>query len=360
VKILVDISHPAHVHFFRFAINEWQRRGHQIRIVARDKDLTLPLLESFSYEYSCLSKARKGVIGLGLELLEHELRLLGIIREFRPDVMLNIGGTFIVHVGKLLNTPTIVFSDTENATVSNQITYPFAGLICTPSCYKGDLGRKQVRYEGYQELAYTHPNWFRPNSNVLNELGLARDEKLFLIRFVAWQSGHDVMKIGFSLEGKRRLVESLKQQGRVVITSERSLPEDLEPLRMRVSPTKVHDLLAFSTLYIGESATMASESAILGTPFIFVSPVGRGYTDEEEKRYGLGYTFKPSQAEHAIQLALELAGRENLRQEWQAKRQQLLHDKIDVTAWLVKFVEGYPESFVEYQQTRRKRLARKQ
>jgi uncharacterized protein len=344
MNILIDISHPAHVHFFRYAILEWQKHGHQIQVVARDKDLTLHLLSEYEFAFICLSKARRGSVGLLLELLEHELHLALVAHDFQPDVMLNIGGTFIVHIGRLLHIPTIVFSDTEMAKVANRITYPFADTICTPECYQDDLGEKQIRYAGYQELAYMHPHYFTPNFKTLDEIDLEPEEKLFVIRLVSWEAAHDIGKSGFSLNGKRELVRHLSGLGRVIITSESPLPPEFEPYRMRVSPTKIHDLLAFSTLYIGESATMASESAILGTPFIFVSPIGRGYVDEQEKKYGLGYTISPDQERHAIDLAVELAQRDNLREEWQVKRERMLRDKIDVTAWMVDFVERYPEN----------------
>lgn len=143
------------------------------------------------------------------------------------------------------------------------------------------------------------------------------------------------------MNGKRHLVTSLNQYGQVIITAEGRLPRDLERYRMRISPTKIHDLLALSSLYVGESATMASESALLGIPFIFVSPVRRGYTDEQEEQYGLGYTISPVEEGRAIGLALDLARRENMDREWQAKRQRLLQDKIDVTSWLVDFVANW-------------------
>lgn len=343
-KILIDITHPAHLHFFRPAINIWRARGHELILIARDKDITLQLLNEYGYSYQCLSQAKKGILGLATELFEHEGKLLGVIRKTKPDVMLEIAGTFIVHAGQLTRTPTLVFYDTENATFSNAITYPFATQIITPGCYKHDLGKKHVRYNGYQELAYTHPNHFTPNPHILTDLEIDPHERLFVVRFVAWEAGHDVNQSGFSLDGKRTLVKELSKYGRVIITSEKRLPPDLESFRMRISPTKIHDVLAFSSLYIGESATMASESAILGTPFIFVSPVGRGYTDEEEKKYQMGYTLKPTEENRAIEIALQIAQMENSRSEWQMKRQKLLSDKIDVTFWMVNYVEDFINS----------------
>ena len=60
----------------------------------------------------------------------------------------------------------------------------------------------------------------------------------------------------------------------------------------------------------------------------------------QESKYGLGYTLSANQEREAIDLALELAQREDLHEEWQTKRSRLLEDKIDVTAWMVDFVEA--------------------
>ena len=35
----------------------------------------------------------------------------------------------------------------------------------------------------------------------------------------------------------------------------------------------------------------------------------------------------------------------NLKEEWKKKREKLLKDKIDVTAFMVWFIKNYPESF---------------
>lgn len=337
MHILCDISHPAHVHFFRNAIDLWRRRGREVTIVSRAKDITLELLDQYGYQHTCLSTARRGLLGLGLELLEHEGRLYRLFRANPPDIFIEIGGTFIVHAAKLLRRPSIVFYDTENAKVSNAITYPFASAICTPQCYQGEAGPQHIRYEGYHELAYLHPNCFQPDPAVLEQLGLTPADTYFVVRFVGWTSGHDIAQHGFSPAGKLKLVQTLEQFGRVLITSEAPLPETLARYALRLPSALIHHVLAFSTLYIGESATMASEAAVLGIPAIFVSPVGRGYTDEQEQKYGLCFTLK-DEAE-AINRATDLLSRPQLKAEWQAKRRRLLAEKVDVTGWIVRFVE---------------------
>ena len=46
--VLFDIVHPAHVHFFKHIIRGLQKVGYNTPIVARDKDVTLALLDQLS------------------------------------------------------------------------------------------------------------------------------------------------------------------------------------------------------------------------------------------------------------------------------------------------------------------------
>ncbi len=340
MKILVDITHPAHVHFFRNAIDIWRERGHTVIITARDKDLTLQLLADYGYRYQCLSRMRRGMPGLILEMLEHEIQLLRLLSRHNPQITLEIAGTFIVHASKLMRIPGLVFYDTEHARMSNAITYPFASHIITPSCYQKDLGAKHIRYPGYHELTYLHPNRYRPDPRTLQEMGIHPDESYFVIRFVSWEASHDIGYCGLSNSAKLRLVEELKKLGKIIISSESTLPPELQPYQLRISPTKIHDLLAFSTLYIGEGATLASEAAMLGIPSIYINKLTAGTLEEQENRYGL--LHRVVDEEKAIHLAVQLARDKNSREEYQRRRQRMLSEKIDVTAWLVDYVENYP------------------
>ncbi|KAA3646342.1 MAG: DUF354 domain-containing protein [Chloroflexi bacterium] len=341
MRVLVDISHPAHFHFFKYVIEAWRQRGHQVTIASRDKDITLELLDAAKENHYPLSTARRGVFGLGVELLEHESALYRLVKEHKPDVLLQVGGTFIVHVGRLTGTKSIVFYDTENATVSNFITYPFADAICTPASYKGDIGAKHVRYDGFQELAYLHPNWFVPDKSVLDRVGVEDGNPFSLVRFVGWDSGHDVNLNGFSRRGKEQLISELAALGKVFISSEGSLPLSLQNYELDLPKSEIHHLMAFANLCVGESATMASEAAILGTPAVFLSPVGRGYTDEQEQKYGLVYNYDAQSEDEAISRAVELFADTEIKKKWLPKREMLLADKIDVTAWMVDFVEEF-------------------
>jgi predicted glycosyltransferase len=82
---------------------------------------------------------------------------------------------------------------------------------------------------------------------------------------------------------------------------------------------------------------MASEAAMLGTPAIYAQGSFRGYTEEEEKKYGLVYNFhNPKDFRgKAIDKACEILENDNSKREWGFKRDKMLSEKIDVTEFIV-------------------------
>lgn len=342
MKILVDIGHPAHVHFYKHFIWEMEKRGHEVLVTARDKDVAVDLLDAYNIDHSVVGKIGQGKFSLIKEWIGRDISILNKALKFKPDVLTGIANPCAAHVALMTSARSVIFTDTEHARFANRITFPFASKICTPSCYINPLGEKQVRYEGYHELAYLHPNYFTPDPKVLKELSLSEKDRFFIVRFVSWNASHDGGQQGFDLEGKKRLVTELEKYGRVIITSEDPLPVEFEKYRLSVSPEKLHDLLYYATLFIGEGATIASECAVLGTPAIYVNTLRLGYLDEQEKEYGLVYNFcdSASAQDEAIAKALELIQQPNLREEWQEKRWQLLNDKINVTNFMVDLIEN--------------------
>jgi len=346
MKIAVDIGHPAHVHLFKNFVKEMENRQHEIVVAARDKECALNLLNHYKIKYVNRGAGSNALFGKGINLIKTDLFLYRLAKKFSPDVLIGVNNAYIAHVARLLKRPSCIFNDTEHTKLSNIITYPFAAEIITPSCYKKDIGRKQIRYNGYHELAYLHPNYFKPDQQVLRILGLKKGEKFLILRFVAWKATHDIGHRGISLENKIKAVKEFSKYGKVFISSEEKLPEVLEKFRIKIPPERMHDALYYTTLLYGESATMASECAILGTPAIYLDNVGRGYTDEQEKKYGLVLNFSTSSKDQelSIKKGLELLDIPNLKQEWQERCQKMLSEKIDTTAFMVWLVENYPDS----------------
>ena len=103
-------------------------------------------------------------------------------------------------------------------------------------------------------------------------------------------------------------------------------------------------------MFIGDSQTMTSEAAVLGTPALKCNSfAGRlSVPNEIEEIYDLCYSYLPQNFEKMLIKVNELLNRKNLKNEWQSKRQNMLEDKIDVTAFLLWLINNYPQSTLEF------------
>ena len=81
-------------------------------------------------------------------------------------------------------------------------------------------------------------------------------------------------------------------------------------------------------------------------PAIFIHTASLGYTNEQERRYDMVYNFSDPRTgqQQGLEKAIELLQRPDLKSEWQAKRQKMLADMSDVTAFIVDVVERYARS----------------
>ncbi|MBM3181629.1 MAG: DUF354 domain-containing protein [Chloroflexi bacterium] len=340
MKILIDIGHPGHVHFYKNAVWKLQERGHDVFFSARDKDVTVSLLEHYKFNYSTLSTIGTGRIGLYREFIQREIGLRKLMSKFKPDIVTGIGGEFIAPIGKLLGIPTIVFTDSEPVPIDKFLTYPIANVICTPACFNKDLGKRQIRYEGYHELAYLSPQYFKPEPTVLSKIGVKEDEPFTVVRFVAWKASHDIGQMGFSLDQKRTIIRKLQLYGRVFITSEKEIPEEFESFRLTLPPYQIHDLMNYAQLFIGDGATMATEASILGTPAVRSSSMAlnMGNFVELMERYQLVYSYYDP--DEALEKAIGILEQPNSKHEWRLKRDRMLVEKIDVTEFVINLFEN--------------------
>lgn len=331
------MGHPAHVHLFKNFIWEMEKRGHVIKVTARDKDVTRQLLEAYHIPFEPVGTMKGGKISLFLEWIYRDLKILTIARKFNPDIMMGVLNPAVVHSAIILGKKSIIFTDSEPDVVkypiADMITTPFADVILTLSSVRHDYGKKEVRVNSYKELAYLHPNWFTPNPAVLDTLGLKPGEDFVLLRFVAWGAYHDVDREGFDIKAKKSLIERIEPYARVFISSESKLPEEFERYRIPIRPEQIHDLLYYAKLLICDSQTMTTEAAVLGTPAIrfnsFVGNSDMGNFVELEEKYGLIFNYKDARL--AMEKAEELVKRQDLKVEWKRKKERLIKDKVDFT-----------------------------
>ncbi len=341
MKILLEISHPADAHLFKNLITLLKQDGHQTHVVCRDKDHVCYLLDKLEIDYSKIGKKKNSMSGKISGLIGFTFQIIKIARKFKPDLFLSHGSMYMALATFFCRKPAITLDDTGNKE-QVRLWKPFSKFIITGVCYQHTLGKKQIRYNGYHELAYLHPAYFTPDKKEFESLKIAPCEKIIFVRFIARNASHDFGVSALSHSRKIDIINKLSAHGKVFISSETDLPNELKKFELTLPFEKVHHLLAFSSLFFGESGTMASEAAVLGVPAIFIDHKGRFYTDDLEKKYQLVYNFALANTdiEKALEKSIDTLKNPEIFARHQENRIKMLNENIDVTKYFHNFTNS--------------------
>ena len=359
MNILVQLSHPAHFHLYKNVVKDLIANGNKVLIVIKSKDILEDLLQNANLPYVNINQHthRGSKIGILWDMLVREWRIMRICRMHKIDLL--TGSTpDIAHVGWFLHKWRVNVGEDDLHIIPafDKIASPFVQCVLAPkTCNLGRIEYKTVHYPGFQKLAYLHPKQFTPNRGILATYNIDVNSPYFLIRFAKLNAHHDVGVNGISREIANKIVEILAPIGRIYITSERPLEPEFEQYRLNINPLDIHHVMAFATLYIGDSQSMAVEASMLGVPALrfndFVGKKKIGVMEELEHVYGLTYGISSHEPQQLYDKIQELIAIPNLREEFQSRRQRMLDEKIDVTAFLTWFLENYPASAVQHAET---------
>ena len=107
MKIIVDIQHPAHVHYFKYFIEEMEKKGHQILVTASDKDISKILLDLYNMPYILLGSYGKGIIRKAINIPIMDYKMLRVARRFNPDLFVGFSPIRASHCSRILRKKTI-------------------------------------------------------------------------------------------------------------------------------------------------------------------------------------------------------------------------------------------------------------
>lgn len=341
MRILIDIGHPAHVHYFKNFIKIMKKKDHSFCLVSRDKEVTLNLLNSYKIPYISRGTGAKGIIGKFLYLFKGNFIIYKTAKKFKPDIMLSFASPYAAQVSFLLRIPHISFTDTEHAKLGNLAFSLFTETIITPECFPKSFRNNHIKFNGYMELTYLHPKYFKPDITIYEDLGIDKNQRYIIIRFVSWEASHDIGKDKLDHNSKIKLVKRLAEKYKVFISSESKLPIEIQKYAIHIDPIKMHDALNYSSLFIGEGATMASECAMLGVPSIYVNSLECATCNEQEKKYGLLYNYRNING--VIDKAINILTNVD-KKSYITNKNNMINDKIDVTNFMVQFIDKYPKS----------------
>lgn len=354
IQVGIFVNTPAQVHFYRNIIKKLKEDNNDAVVVARNYRETIDLLKELDIPYHVYSSPPTSKFGKIFALPKDILNAYKYLKGKRVNIVTGFG-LYNTLTAVLLRVPDILFNDSEP--IANTLSYDiqvkifmiFTSVLITPASFRQNLGRKQLRIESYKEMAYLHPNYYKPNDQIYNLLNIPKGTNYVILRFNAFDAVHDAGINGFCSDDKISLVKELEKYAHVFISSEngpKGVPDSLGSYILNIPKNRIHDALYFAKMLVTDTQTMATESAILGTPTIrcntFVGKNDMGNFIELENRYGLLFNYRDTK--EAINKAIDLIKDPNLKDKWAIKRGQLLHDKKDIINLMVNAIENYHDS----------------
>ena len=344
MKILININHPAHVHYFRNFIRLMEAKGHQFCVINRDSKMINQLLDIYGIPHTIRNK-RPEKAGTVASLKNLLMMILWCIRKsisFRPDMYIGFASSACAITGWLFRKPSILIDDTEHNTMNHKLYMPVCSAVLTPFYFKKDLGNKnkQIRFNAYVEQLYLHSAYYKKNEQVLEELNV-KPKEYVIVRYIAYDAHHDLNTHPLSAEAKKEIVREIAKRYRVFVSLEKGVDDPFyNQYILKISPEKMHDLEANAKFMVAEGATMASESFVLGVPYLYLNPLMCGYIDYQCIHYP-DRCFRTTNGDKALEIIRQLM---DVQGDTEGEKEKVESLTINPTEYLVNFVEQFPNS----------------
>ena len=351
MRIGIFENTPAQFHFYKNIIKRLTERGHAVYVVARDYGETKNLIDESGNHYFYYSSSSSSKIGKAMELPSSIMKASKWLKNNQIEILTGFG-TYDAFCSGLIGVPDIVFNDSEPRInvraykLQFKLMMQFLDAIITPTCFSTDLGRKHVKgINSIKEMAYLSNKYFTPDPSILDIIEMKEDENYAILRFNAFDAVHDNGIGGFSIENKIELVRQLENIVQYLFRMRGKPVPGLEKYVLKIPKSRIHDAIYYSKLVVGDTQTITTESALLGTPAVrcnsFVGKNDMEIFNLLENKYKAIYNF--SSPLDAISKSISLIQIPSLKTDWMKKKDSINEDMIDIVDYMVEFIENYPE-----------------
>lgn len=344
-RAVIEVTHPAHALRYLPIAEELERRDVEVLIIGREKDVTRQLLEASTAQFVMIQSRvvrRPRSLSLLYELVTRVVRIRRILRGIKPDVLLtsNPSGAIAAWAARI---PAIFdTNDGRAAGAHHVLAATLADVITSPISVGEDLGWRHIAYRSWKSLAWLHPERSRSSGALPQALRHIPAEPYALVRVVAHAASHDrgVAGIDGTLMAEIREIIESGGLGFVVSAETGSSVARTTDFLAR-SPEIMPHLLERAAFVVTDSASVAEEASMLGTPVyrICTERGRRRYLDQLEERHGLGRNFSLSERQQFLaEVAFAVDNHPALRAAAAEARRVLLashHDGVDWYADLV-------------------------
>jgi uncharacterized protein len=341
-------AHPSQVWLLR-SVQPYIELSSQFKVqwVIRDKDISCELADELGIDYVRISKAATGVWGNAVEMCGNIFKCLSLGRKLKIDCWVTkYGSGNIAAYFSGIKSVSFNDDDIDQVPLIAHTSYPFAKSVLCPDVVRmGKYEKKSIRYAGCHELFYLHPNRFQPDKSVLEELGIEQGKRFILVRLSALTAHHDKGIRGLSGDAIQQVLALCHKHGiQCFISSEKKLPDALMQYRLSIPVNRVHHVLAFASVFVGDSQTMTSEAAVLGTPAIrFSDFTGRLSVIDEIEKYQLAFGISPDEPFKLVEIVERYLLGEG-KEVFKEHHALFLREKIDPAPWFAEQILNIMEA----------------
>jgi predicted glycosyltransferase len=298
MRIWIDLANSPHVPFFRALITEFERRGVEVEITAREFAQTLQLAEAAGLHVVVIgAHGGRALAGKAGNLIGRAAALRKWARGQAFDLAVSHNSYAQVLAARSLGIKSVTLMDYEHQP-ANHLAFRLASRVIVPRSFPeeylrryGARAKKVRRYDGTKEDVYLAD--FEPDprfAETLAELGVKPDDVLVVVRPPA----SDALYHRFENELFDELLNRLSSRARVKIIllarteeqrAEYSKPSGANLILPRAALDGAN-LVAYADMVISAGGTMNREAAALGVPAATIYAGRWAAIDEELVREG--------------------------------------------------------------------------
>lgn len=334
MRILIDISHVAHLNFFKQFVKKISGIDNEIIVTVLDRGSLWRIAnqELHSIRLVKSGRHRGGVLSIIFQAnILKFCRLYKIVNSFKPEIGFSCGGFILGAAMKLHNKPNIQFDDDPERKISVFLERITSTKLYFPPIIKPDS--KIKIFNSLKEWSYLSPKYFTPDEKSIGKYHLKRKDYIFL-RIV------DNNTLNYFSQDKvtltKVIIDSLKDHN-VLLSIEnkddiKNFP--IEWVKVKEPEKEIHSLMYFSKLIVSTGDSMAREGAMLGVPSIYCG--GREMkANDFISQFGLFLKVSPQELfrkiEYGVSLNVEQVGyRNNFLNSWTDLNTLILSEIVNI------------------------------
>lgn len=337
-SVVIDIAHYPHVNFYKHAIEALTEKDINVHVVLRPRGKLVDIFqkECHNVPFVLIGQYRETILGKMVDMINRDIAFLRYLSKIKFDAGTGFGSINIAHTTRFFGKPAIIFGDDTENKLGHYLVKLFAPIVVRPKCVP-PAQKNLLKYNGFKELAYLHPNHFTPDKKALEPYNLNPYEYVFIREVSSASLNYRRLEMGklskildYLREMDLKILLSIEDKSLIYLFKDHCiiLKEPVED---------IHSLLHFASLTLSSGDSMARESCLVGTPAIYSGGRDMAINNELIKRSCM---FKVED-EKSIKNTVEYIINNDIKKEVEARiKNAIEHEWEDTTQVILDVLLG--------------------